>query len=316
MSQFGPLGCYIEEDWTLEADENIAKATGESPFFSDNPNTAQFNGRWEYLRSRGIKAVFLWERYEKVRSLVPHHQLSGTCVSRGFHMALQHSFYNSIVGGTSIGDGSIEIAYEPIYIGSRVYTGKSQISGEGSSGAWAAQWLAGINDIGGACLRGYYKGVDLTNSNERWSVQNSNRGGGLPSDILAECQKHTCRSRRLRNNTEIADAIASRFGVARCWNTLFGPRDNNGFSKPSGTGAHCQAVIGVFVMKNGKTGYIEIQSWGPTKPSGPRLLKYAGGEIMLPLGCYAVSEDDYLRAQQARWWEAHAVSIREGQEFR
>lgn len=316
MPEFGPLGCYIDEEWTLEADANIAAASGESPFFSDNPNTAQFNGRWDYLQSRGIKAVFLWERYEKVRSLFPHFQKSGTCVARGFHMALQHSFYNSIVGGTSIGDGSIEIAYEPIYIGSRVYTGKSQIGGEGSSGAWAAQWLSGINGIGGACLRGHYQGVDLTLSNEQWSVANSNRGGGLPSDILAECQKHTCVVHRVRSNKEIADSIASRFGVARCWDTLFGTRDNNGFSKPTGNGAHCQAIVGVFVMKSGKTGFIELQSWGPNQPSGPRVLRYAGGEMTLPAGCYAVSEDDYLRAQQSRWWEAHAVSMRVGQEFR
>ena len=72
----GPLGCVIQEDWTLESDENIAKASGQSPFFGANPNTASFVGRWNELKSRGVKAVFLWEGYEKIRSLVPHHQLS------------------------------------------------------------------------------------------------------------------------------------------------------------------------------------------------------------------------------------------------
>lgn len=315
MPVVGPLGCVINEDWTLESDEKIAQSTGQSPFFSDNPETAPMNGRWNFLRSRGVKAVFLWERYEKVRPLVPHNQRSGTCVSRGFHMAAQHSYYNALTGGTAQGDGRIEIAYEPIYIGSRVYVGKSQINGEGSSGAWAGQWCAGVNGVGGLCLRQPYKTVDLTLSDEPWCVKNSNRGGGLPADILAECQKHTCSVKRVRNNTEIADAIASRFGVARCWDTLFGDRDNNGFSHPSSTGAHCQAVIGVFVMKSGKTGYIELQSWND-QPRGPRTLRYAGGEIMLPVGCYAVSEDDYLRAQQSAWWEAFCLNVKPGQEFR
>lgn len=312
----GPLGCEIREEWTLESDENIAKATGQPCFFGSNPDTASYVGRWEALKSRGVKAVFLFERYEKVRPLVPHHQRAGTCVSRGSHMAVQHSYYNAIVGGTTQGDGRIEIAYEPIYIGSRVYVGKNQISGEGSSGAWAAQWLAGVNGIGGLCLRQPYKTVDLTLSNEKWCVDNSYRGGGLPADILAECQKHTCRAHRVRNNSEIADAIASRFGVARCWDTLFGNRDKNGMSRPESKGSHCQAVIGIVVLRDGKTGFLEIQSWGSGMPSGPRTLKYAGGEILLPDGCYCVHEDDYLRAQQSKWWEAFAFTIRQGQEFR
>lgn len=312
----GPLGCVIQEDWTLESDENIAKASGQSPFFGANPNTASFVGRWNELKSRGVKAVFLWEGYEKIRSLVPHHQLSGTCVARGFHQATQHSLYNALSRGNVQGDRSLEIAWEPFYIGSRVYVGKSQINGEGSSGAWAGQWAAGINGVGGVCPRQHYKTIDLTISNEPWAVKNSYRGGTLPADVLAECQKHKCDVHRVRNNAEIADAIASRFGVARCWDTLFGDRDANGFSKPADTGSHCQAVIGVFLMRDGRTGFVEQQSWGPDMPRGPRTLRYSGGEVMLPIGTYAVSEDNYLRAQQSRWWEAHCLSIKAGQEFR
>lgn len=311
----GPLGCEIREEWTLESDENIAKATGQPCFFGANPDTASYVGRWEALKSRGVKAVFLWERYEKVRPLVPHSQRSGTCVARGFHQAAQHSLYNAIVGGTTQGDRSLEIAWEPFYIGSRVYVGKNQISGEGSSGAWAGQWAAGVNGIGGICPRQHYKTIDLTQSNEPWCVQNSYRGGGLPKDILETCQQHTCTVHRVRNNAEIADSIASRIGVARCWDTLFGNRDKNGFSHPESRGAHCQAIIGVFVMTNGKTGFVELQSWNDL-PHGPRTLRYAGGTIELPVGCYAVSEDDYLRAQQSAWWESHAISVRPGQEFR
>ena len=315
LEKFGPLGAVIQEDYTLEADEAIAKATGESVFFGDSPRTAQFNGRWEYLKSRGVTGVFLWERYEKFRPLVPHRQLSGTCVARGFHRAAEMSYYNALASGVQIGE-AVELAWEPIYTGSRVHVGKGQLSGEGSVGSWAAQWLAGVNGVGGVCRRGKYGSADLTLDNEPWAVKNSDRGDVMPPELLAECQRHTLSGHRVRNNAEIADALASRFGVARCWNTLFGNRNSDGFSVPSGRGAHCQAIIGVFVRKDGGLGFVETNSWGPNMPGGPRVLRYAGGELTLPPGCYGVTAENYQRAQQDRWWEAHCVAIREGQEYR
>lgn len=316
LEKFGPLGAVIQEDYTLEADEAIAKATGESAFFGDSPRTAQFNGRWEYLKSRGVTGVFLWERYEKFRPLVPHHQRRGTCVARGTHQAVQHSYYNALAAGVQIGE-AVELAWEPIYPIARVYVGKGQLSGEdGAVGAYAAQGVAGVNGVGGICRRGKYGTADLTRDNETWAVNNADRNDRLPPELLAELQRHTCSAHRTRNNTEIADALASRFGVARCWNTLFGNRNSDGFSVPAGSGAHCQAVIGVFVRKDGGTGFIELQSWGANMPGGPRTLKYAGGELTLPEGCYAVTAENYLRAQQSRWWEAWAFNVRIGQEYR
>jgi len=313
--EFGPLGCIIDEQATLETDAAIAQATGESAFFGDNPTTAQFVGRWEYLKSKGVTGVFLWERYEKFRPLVPYRQLSGTCVARGYNRAAEMSYYNALATGVQVGE-PVEFAWEPIYTGSRVYVGKGQISGEGSVGSWAAQWLAGVNGIGGICRRGKYGTADLTLDDEPWAVRNSDRGDKMPPELLAECQKHTLSSHRVRNNAEIADAIASRFGVARCWDTLFGDRDNNGFSSPAGSGAHCQAAIGVFVRKDGGDGFVELNSWGAQMPKGPRVLKYAGGELTLPPGCYGVTAENYLRAQRDRFWEAHCVAIRKGQEYR
>lgn len=312
---FGPLGCVIEEEYTLETDAVLAQAYGYPATFGDNEETASFTGRWELLKSKGVTGVFLWERYEKFRSLVPHFQRAGTCVGRGYHTAMEMSYYNALATGVQVGEG-VELAWEPIYAGSRVYVGKGRLTGEGSVGSWAAQWLAGTNNIGGICRRGRYGTADLSLDNERWSVENSHRGDRLPPELLAELQKHTCRVNRVRNNREIADALASKYAVARCWNTLFGNRNNDGFAFPASRGAHCQAIIGVFVMRNGGTGFVEINSWGSNNPRGPRVLKYAGGEITLPPGCYGVTEDSFLRAQQDRFWEAHAITIRTGQEIR
>jgi hypothetical protein len=314
MVEFGPLGCILDQEATLEADAAIAQATGESAFFGDNQSTASFVGRWAELKSKGVTGVFLWERYEKFRPLVPHWQRRGTCVARGTHMAVQHSYYNALATGVQIGEAA-EIAWEPMYGGARVYVGGGRISGDGAIGAHASAFVAGLKG-GGICRRGRYGSADLTLDNETWAVNNADRGDKFPPELMAELAKHTCRAHRVRNNNEIADSIASKFGVARCWDTLFGNRDSNGFAKAASTGAHCQAVIGVFVMKDGRTGFVELQSWGPNMPKGPRTLKYAGGEITLPPGCYGVSEDEYRRAQQARWFEAWAFSVRIGQEFR
>jgi len=314
MVEFGPLGAIIEEEYTLEADAMIASATGQSVFFGDNTDTAPFVGRWEYLKSRGVTGVFLWERYEKFLTLIPHFQRRGTCVARGTHQAVQHSYYNALATGVQIGEAD-EIAWEPMYGGARVYIGGGKISGDGAVGGHAAAFVSGVKG-GGICRRGKYGTADLTKDSEAWAVANADRGDRFPPELMAELGKHTCRAHRTRNNREIADAIASRFGVARCWNVLFGDRDNNGMARPSGNGAHCQAIIGVFVMPNGKTGFAELQSWGKDMPKGPQTLRYAGGEITLPDGCYGVSEDDFLRAQQDRWWESYAFQVRPGQEFR
>jgi hypothetical protein len=314
MVEFGPLGCILDEEATLETDAAIAQATGVSAFFGDNPDTAQFTGRWEFLKSKGVTGVFLWERYEKFRPLVPHFQRRGTCVARGTHQAVQHSYYNALATGVQIGEAA-EIAWEPMYGGARVYVGGGRISGDGAIGAHAAAFVAGLKG-GGICRRGKYGTADLTRDNETWAVNNADRNDRFPPELMAELRQHTCRAHRVRNNTQIADALASKYAIARCWNTLFGNRDTNGFARPASNGAHCQAVIGVFVRKDGGTGFIELQSWGPNMPKGPRVLRYAGGEITLPAGCYAVTAEDYLRAQSDRFWESWAFQVRIGQEFR
>ena len=265
------------------------------------------------LSESGSHVVFNLE-VEEDHSYIVNGLAAANCVARGTHQAVQHSYYNALATGVQIGEAA-EIAWEPIYGGARVYVGGGSISGDGAVGAHAAAFVSGLKG-GGICRRGKYGSADLTLTNETWAVNNADRGDRFPAELMAELKQHTCRAHRVRNNTEIADSIASKFAIARCWDTLFGDRDKDGFSKPAGNGAHCQAIIGVFVMKNGQTGFVELQSWGPNTPKGPRTLRYAGGEIALPDGCYAVSEDDYLRAQQARFFEAWSFAVRTGQEFR
>ena len=308
------LGCVLSEKFSDESDVRFAEAGIQVDF---RVSGTQFIGRWEELKRSGAVGVFLWKQAAKFRIYKPHRQRRGTCVARGFHRALEMSYLHTLGNKVAVGN-PVDIAWEPIYAGSRVYPGKGQLSGDGSVGAWAGEWLAGVKGNGGFCQRGQYGSADLSKDNEQWAVANGNRGARFPKELLDECKSHTCSVHRLRANHEIADAIASYFGVARCWNTLFGNRNANGMSVASDTGAHCQAVIGVFVQPNGEDGFVEAQSWGDNIPSGPRELKLKGGEsIELPPGCYGVSWGEYQKAQQrSKWWEAHAVSVRSGQEYR
>lgn len=308
------LGCILSQRFAEASDQRMSDAGMQVEF---RVAQSQFNGRWESLKSQGVEGVFLWLQGLKFRPYRPHRQRRGTCVSRGFHRALDSSYLFSLGNGTAVGD-PVEIAYEPIYAGSRVYPGKGQISGDGSCGPWAGEWLAGVDGIGGFCKRGKYGSADLTQDNEAWACANGDRGDRLPKELLEECIKHTASVHRVRANNEIADAIASYFGIARCWDTLFGDRNKNGQCVSSDSGAHCQAAIGVYVDQDGEDSFVEAQSWGESMPAGPeQIVLKSGRKVDLPAGCYGVKFSQYAAAQRrSPWWDAFAVSVRPGQEYR
>ena len=308
------LGCILSQSYAEAADQRMADSGLIVEF---RIAQSHYNGRWEGLKAKGVEGVFLWDQSTKFRPYVPHHQRRGTCVARGFHTALNQSYLHSLGRKLAVGD-PVEIAWEPIYAGSRVYPGRGQLNGDGSCGPWAAEWLAGINSVGGFCMRGVYGSADLSKDNENWAVANGDRGDRFPQELLAELQKHTCSVHRVRNNTEIADSIASYFGVSRCWDTLFGARNRNGQAVASDTGAHCQAAIGVYVDQDGEDSFVEAQSWGSGTPSGPNEIVMKSGERkQLPPGCYGVKFSEYAKAQRrSQWWDAHAVCVRPGQEYR
>ena len=313
MSTMGPLGCILNRDYTLESDDRVAKATGQSHLWADSQTP--FHGRWKELKSRGVTSVILWPEYERAsgKALKPHQQKYGTCVSRGFEMACRMSYHNALWEKTRVGI-PVEFPYEIIYAGSRNYPGKGSIrNGDGSVGAWAAEWLS----LYGLCVRGKYGSVDVSRNDEELARSLARSGVKLPKELLDACALHTWATNRCQDTDEIADSIASRFGVARCWDTLFGNRNSKGISRPADTGAHCQGIIGVAVAPSGEDIFIEIQSWGENMPSGPQKLETAGGWIDLPNACYGVLAADYRQAMaRSKWWEAHAVSIRLGNEYR
>ena len=309
------LGCILSQAYAEAVNERMEAAGIKVEF---RLGQAQLNGRWEDLKASGVQGVFLWQLGEKYRPFRPHHQRRGTCVGRGAHKALEGSYLHSLANKLAYGQ-PVEIAWEPAYVGSRIIVGKGQLgSGDGSCGPWIAEFLAGINNVGGFCQRGVYGSADLSKDNESWAVSYSMKNQKLPSELLVELQRHTCSVHSTRSNSEIADAIASYFGVFRCWDTLFGNRDKNGQCVASDTGAHCQAVLGVYLDQDGEDAYVDSQSWGEDMPGGPEeIVLKDGRRVKLPPGMYGVKASQFTKAQRrSPWWDAHAVCVRPGNEYR
>lgn len=309
------LGCVLSQEFAEQTDQRMTDAGIKVEF---RVGQSQFNGRWEALKAKGVLGVFLWQQGLKFRPYKPHAQRRGTCVGRGAHKALEASYLHTLGNKLAFGK-PVEIAWEPAYVGSRIIVGKGQLgSGDGSCGPWIAEFLAGINGVGGFAKRGVYGSADLSQTNENWAVSYSSKNQQMPAELMTELQQHTCSVHSTRSNDQIADAIASYFGVFRCWDTLFGSRDRNGQCVASDTGAHCQAVIGVYVDQDGEDSFVDAQSWGDNMPSGPdEIVLKDGTRVKLPLGCYGVKEREFIKAQRrSQWWDAHAVCVRLGQEYR
>lgn len=161
-------------------------------------------------------------------------------------------------------------ATESIYGGSRVEArGKKQAGySDGSYGGAAAKWLRDW----GLIYRQQYPGHDLTKySPERakdwgnWGNGGQNDQGKL--DLVAKTHpaKHVAL---VRNFREAAAAIESGFPVAVCSGYGFrSVRDEQGFCAPSGSWAHCMALISV---RYDRPGLLCLNSWGPSWVSGPK----------------------------------------------
>jgi hypothetical protein len=161
-------------------------------------------------------------------------------------------------------------ATESIYGGSRVEArGKKQAGySDGSYGGAAAKWLRDW----GLIYRQQYPGHDLTQySPERakdwgnWGNGGQNDQGKLDLIAKAHPAKHVAL---VRNFREAAAAIESGFPVAVCSGYGFrSVRDDQGFCAPSGSWAHCMALVSV---RYDRPGLLCLNSWGPSWVSGPK----------------------------------------------
>jgi len=293
ISDSNLLGCIIDPRETDAVCQRLSDA-GEIVSFAAGQRS---------LRGHGVgRNVFLWRAEVELLGKHPGtcFQGRGTCVARGTFRACQDSYYHDICYGGLLGD-FVELAFEPIYGGSRVDIGSGRLGrGDGSIGAWAAQW---VHDFG-LLQRGNYGSIDLTGEREDLAVSWGNPGVGVPRELIDASAAYLVDVHRADTVEDIRDGIAAGYGCAFCSQTLWqnpnagsnNRRDADGMCRPVGSGGHCVALRGVFSDRRGNLCFVHQQSWGNECPSGPnRIHTDDHQEIELPPGCCGIFADDVMK---------------------
>lgn len=212
--------------------------------------------------------VYLWEAYHTLFARGPpdkDQSSIGSCVSFGTNYAVATTLAVQIVQAKGDADQFKDPAEEVTYGGSRVQIGKGKLGrGDGSVGAWAAQFV----QKWGIVARGKYTSYDLST----YSVSTCRTLGnaGVPADLQKVAKEHSIKDITSVNSWASAKAsLASGYAIAICSDQGFSmQRDKDGICRPSGSWAHCMALIG-YATINGKE-YGRIQnSWGPNAHTGP-----------------------------------------------
>jgi hypothetical protein len=250
---------WIDDPESVEA----VCASMEQPLFAE--------AAAHLLVGNGPEEVFLWRACRQVLGglLPPRHQgRVGSCVAFGTASAVEHLQCVEIVAGER--EGYQDLAHEVIYAGSRVEVGGGKVRGDGSVGAWAAQFV----QRWGVVARGRFGPHDLAAYDEQrcreWGQS------GVPDDLEPEARRHPVRqAARVRTWDEARAALSNGYPITVCSRVGFDRqrRDQDGFVKPRGQWAHCMALIG-FVNGQRPGGFL-LNSWGqsptllPPDETGP-----------------------------------------------
>lgn len=251
---------WVQDDDAVQA----VRATLAVPDFADTPAGQAAMGD-------APSSVYLWQSIRTVTGKDPpifNQGSVGSCVSFGTSRAYEASLAVQI----TIGDRFTwtPLAEEVVYGGSRVEVGGGRIRGDGSIGAWAADWVRKW----GGLPRGSYtvegKTYDLRAYNEArcrdWGLR------GVPDELEPEAKKYPAGDvAQVKTWAEAKKALGQGYGIAVCSGQGFSmKRDANGVSAPSGSWAHCMCLDGYHVDPNTGKEYGHIQnSWGPTAHTGP-----------------------------------------------
>jgi len=228
-----------------------------------------FGDIWGDIKNSGAgKSLLL---YDVVRSLnnkvYPNRkQETGDCVSTGGANAIDVTKSCDIIVKKQFEEWVAETASEDLYAGSRVQIGKGRISGNGSIGAWLAQYV----NLYGALPRGKYGNVDLTTYSGQRAVLWGAASRGVPQSLIPYAKEHPIATvSRVDSYEQARDLLANGYGIFICSNQGFSAtRDKDGFSAPSGIWYHCMCA-NALDDKFRRPGLCIQNTWG-TWNSGPK----------------------------------------------
>jgi hypothetical protein len=231
------------------------------------PMPTMADAPWLKDSGRG-KAALLHLAVTKVAGTFPvREQTIGDCVSQGAACAVDVLQCVEIAIKGEAERWVAECATEPIYAGSRVEIGGGRIRGDGSVGAWAADWVQKF----GAIPRGTYGRIDLTRYSGERAKEWGRPRGGVPDELEPTVKQHPVKAiTQVRTYEEARDAIANGYPVTVASNRGFQmARDADGFARPRGNWAHQMAFIAVDDTFK-RPGLLCMNSWGSNWISGPK----------------------------------------------
>ncbi len=160
-----------------------------------------------------------------------------------------------------------ETATEPIYAGSRVEIGGGGIFGDGSIGAWAAEWVKQY----GVIPRGVYGSIDLTTYSGQRAREWGRRGRGCPDELEPIAKQHPVKAiTKVESYEQARDAIYNGYPVTIASNQGFTmSRDSEGFCRARGRWPHQMALCAVDDEYK-RPGCLVANSWGDYLQGGSR----------------------------------------------
>lgn len=187
----------------------------------------------------------------------------GCCVGCGWKHATDVCSAVQVVNGKA--EEWRPVSVEVIYGGSRVEVGGGQLSGDGSLGAWANEW---ISKKGGVVPMDRYPSVDLTDFSPARARQFGR--SGVPQDVEDKSRLHPVKGTALvRTWQDVDRSIRQGYPVAVCSDQGFTmTRDAQGFGSPQGQWMHCMSFIAV--RGGDRPGAFCLNSWGDTAHTGPK----------------------------------------------
>lgn len=239
--------------------------------------------------------VFFWDAEERVlgRRLDTWNQRQvGSCVGFGSTREAQDLLLWEIASGEPEEWPGFELAPEVTYGGSRVEIGGGRIRGDGSVGAWAAEFLMRF----GVVIRGVYGAMNLSQYSESLCRQLGSKG--LPTDLEAVAKVHPVRAAAMvKTKEEVWAAVGGGKPVFVCSDRGFSTRmDADGFCSPSGEWNHCMGVRGRFVHPRRGRSNVIGNSWADYMGVGVREVDYIDSngrpaKFKLPPGCFCTTWD-------------------------
>lgn len=262
--------------------------------------------------------VFMWDAEMKVLGEIQksfNQGSIGSCVGAGYARGSQDLMLIQCAAGSTQYPGA-GVAIEPIYGGSRVEVGGGQIGGDGSIGAWAAQWL----NKWGVLLRKTYEAGGKQHDFTTYSIPRCRQYGnsGVPTELETIAREYPVTAvAMVRSAEEAWAAIGGGKPIPVCSNQGFTSNLVGGFCEPSGTWNHCMTIRGRFMHPQRGKCFVIQNSWG-SYLSGDNVIPHVEGRgaVTLPEGCFAttfsvvdrmVKQQDSFALAGLKGWERERI---------